>query len=158
MKLKIYQTLALFVACWLGLTHTVTAQTDSVVTLVDAVITPERISIGYGAQPKSMMSSAISVVKGSELQKSFTTNLTNTLSGRLPGLTVLQSSSEAGVDGAGLQGRGVGTYVGTGQGMLVMIDGFENTMEQLVPDEIETIVLLKDASATARSRLPGDAR
>lgn len=149
MKLKIYKTLMLLLPLCGGLKNPLAAQeavgSDSAMTVVNKL--EGQTSIGFGKQPTWMVSSGISTVKGAELQKSFTSNLTNTLYGRLAGLTVLQGSGEPGNDGAGLAARGLGTYVNNG--FLVMIDGFENSLEQLVPDEIETISLLKDASALA---------
>ena len=94
---------------------------------------------------------AISTVKGRDLVKSFTSNIGNTLYGRLPGLTVQQSSGEPGSDSPTLYGRGLGTF-GSGKGLHVVVDGFPSTMtffEQLAPQEIESIQLLKDAAATA---------
>ena len=149
MKLKIYKTLLLFLPLCIGIKTNVAAQqtanSDSTVTVL--VKTNEQTAIGYGKQPTWMVSSAISTVKGVDLQKTFTSNLTNTLYGRLPGLTLLQGSGEPGNDGAFGAARGLGTYVNND--ILVMIDGFENSLSQLVPDEIETISLLKDASAVA---------
>ncbi len=148
MKLKIYKTLILFLPLCIGLKTDVAAQeavsSDTTILVLKA---NEQTAIGYGKQPAWMVSSAISTVKGTELQKSFKSNLTNTLYGRLPGLTVGQGSGEPGNDGASLAARGLGTYANNG--FLVMIDGFENSLEQLVTDEIETISLLKDASALA---------
>ncbi len=104
--------------------------------------------IGFGQQPKWMVTSSISQVKGEELQYAFTSNLANSLYGRIPGLTVMQGSGEPGVDSPGLFSRGVGTF-GPGRDILVIVDGFESSFEQLVPAEIASISLLKDASATA---------
>jgi TonB-linked SusC/RagA family outer membrane protein len=149
MKLKIYKTWLLFLPLYMGLNTHISAQqtaaSDTATTVLDK--TNEQTAIGYGKQPTWMVSSAISTVKGSELQKSFASNLTNTLYGRLRGLTVGQGNGEPGNDGASLNARGLGTYVNNN--VLVMIDGFENNLSQLVPDEIETISLLKDASAVA---------
>lgn len=108
----------------------------------------QNIIIGYGNQPAWMVTSAISTINGTELQKSFTSNLANTLYGRLPGLTVTQGSGEAGMDSPNLYVRGLGTYQ-TGNKLLIIVDGFECFFEQLIPDEIESVTLLKDASATA---------
>ncbi len=105
-------------------------------------------SIGYDTQPAWKVTSAISTVKGDKLQKSFTSNLATTLYARLPGLTVSQQNTEPGLESPTLLGRGTGTF-GTGRKPLIMVDGFESNFEQLVPAEIETISLLKDAAATA---------
>ncbi len=110
--------------------------------------------VAYGRQPGWKVTSAISTVEGTTLQKNFTSNLANTLYGRLPGLTVLQNSGEPGNDSPTLAARGIGTF-GPGRNVLVMVDGFESSFEQLVPDEIESVTLLKDASAIAMYGLRG---
>lgn len=106
--------------------------------------------ISYGEQPAWMVSGSISSVSGIDLQKSFTPNIGNTLYGRIPGLTVRQTGGETGLglDSPNLNARGLSTF-GTGTGLYILIDGYESSFEQLVPDEIESITLLKDASSTA---------
>ncbi|MFD2570474.1 SusC/RagA family TonB-linked outer membrane protein [Spirosoma soli] len=134
------------------------AGTDSVKTI--APIPPydnrnAELPIAYGRQPLWKITSALSTVSGSDLQKNFATNLGNTLFGRIPGLTVQQSGGEPGNDTPTLIGRGINTFGGSGRNLLIMVDGFESSYEQLVPDEIESISLLKDASATAIYGLRG---
>lgn len=107
------------------------------------------VNIAYGVQPAWMVTGAVSAVKGTELGKTFNTNLANTLVGRLPGLTVLQGNTEPGVNSPSLYIRGVNTFGSESTKVLVMVDGFESSFEQLVPDEVATITVLKDAAATA---------
>lgn len=108
----------------------------------------EIINIGYGAQPEWMVSGAVSCVKGNELQKNFTPDLGNTLYGRLPGLDVSQGNGEPGLQSPTLRIRGTGTF-GTGDNILVLVDGYELPFGTMVPDEIESVTVLKDAAATA---------
>lgn len=105
--------------------------------------------VSYGTQPSWMVTGAISTVRGNELMKSFTPNLGNTLFGRLQGLTVSQGVAEPGLDNPALNARGLNTFGTGGTAVLVIVDGFESTFNNLVPYEIESITLLKDASATA---------
>ncbi len=106
------------------------------------------VNIGYGKQPLRIVTSSISTVKGASLQNTFNTNLGNTLYGRLPGLTVGQGGNEPGNNSPNINARGISTF-GPGNKVLVIVDGFIGDYEQLVPEEIEEISLLKDASATA---------
>ncbi len=106
------------------------------------------IEIAYGRQQAARNVAALSTVHGDELSTLFSTNLGNLLSGRLAGLTVMPQGYEPGLAAPRLLGRGIGTFAG-GTAPLVMVDGFESNFEQLVPEEIETISLLKDAAATA---------
>lgn len=108
-------------------------------------------AIAYGAQPEWQITGAVSSVKGDVLAKSFTSNVANTLYGRLPGLVVQQGTGEAAADFPILNARGVNTF-GAGRNLFFVIDGIPSTevfFQQLTPQEIESISLLKDASATA---------
>lgn len=110
-------------------------------------------------QENHRMNASLSSVQGDELSKSFSPNLLNSLIGKIPGLTITQGSDEAGVIDNTLRARGVGTFQGL-KDPLIVIDGFvtqytdgdgflRTLLSQLMPEEIESITLLKDASATA---------
>lgn len=101
--------------------------------------------------PEWQIAGAVSSVRGAELGDAYISNIANTLFGRIPGLTVQGSGAEPGSDSPLLNGRGVGTF-GSGTGLFFVIDGFASTQdffERLTPGEIESVELLKDASATA---------
>jgi len=113
------------------------------------ILTPKQDKyIGFGLQNESKITSAISTRKGSELRNAFTNNIGNTLYGRMAGLTVNQGGNEPGANNAALYIRGANTF-GFSGAPLVIIDGFLGDYSQLVPEEIEEISVLKDASATA---------
>ena len=106
-----------------------------------------QVAVGYGdIQARSVMS-------GDEL-KSFTPNIWNNIEGHIPGVTVLQSSELPGSGSAMVYGRGLSTFTGANT-PLVIVDGFESTIDHLSPHEIEKIEYLKDASATAIYGLRG---
>jgi TonB-linked SusC/RagA family outer membrane protein len=121
------------------------SSTDSSIVLLNE---EPMVNIGFGKQPKRVVTSAISTIKGTDLQKTFNTNLGNTLYGRLAGLTVTQRGNEPGNNSPDINVRGITTF-GPGNRVLIIIDGFISDYEQLVPEEIEEISLLKDAAATA---------
>lgn len=108
----------------------------------------DTVNLGYGSQPAWMVTGSVSQVKGEELKKNFTPDAGNTLYGRLLGLGVSQGNGEPGLQSPTLRIRGINTF-GTGNDILVLVDGYELPIGQLVPEEIETITVLKDASATA---------
>lgn len=122
------------------------AQERSATTVI--VDSSEVRPVGYGFQPDWLISGAQSSVTGLDLEKSFTSNLATTLYGRISGLTVMQGGAEPGLERPQLFGRGIGTF-GPNQEVLIMVDGFESSFENLSTYEIETITLLKDAGATA---------
>lgn len=109
----------------------------------------EIVIVGYGQQKKESVTAAISTIEAAELVQSPAANISNALAGRLSGLTSIQASGKPGEDAADLYVRGVGTYTGT-QSPLIMVDGVaRDSYNDIDPNEIESISILKDASATA---------
>ncbi len=107
------------------------------------------VIVGYGQQKKESVTAAISTLSAEELVQSPVANISNALAGRLSGLTAIQSSGKPGADASTLYIRGVGTYTDQ-TAPLIMIDGVaRDSYNDIDPYEIETISLLKDASATA---------
>lgn len=95
-------------------------------------------------------------VSGSVLQQTPVANITNTLYGRLQGLTVQQGSGEPGYDGAALSIRGRGTY--DNAGLVIYVDGFQTNssyFSYLSPVEIESIAVLKDPVSLATFGMKG---
>jgi TonB-linked SusC/RagA family outer membrane protein len=108
----------------------------------------EVVVVGYGTQKKAVVSGAVTSVKGSDLAKTPTANLSNSLAGRLPGVTAVQASGEPGYDGSTIRIRGVNSL--GNNNALVVIDGIPNRaggLERLNPNDIESVSVLKDASA-----------
>jgi TonB-linked SusC/RagA family outer membrane protein len=108
----------------------------------------EVVVVGYGAQKREAVAGAIATVKGADLIKSPATNLSNSIAGRMPGVTAMQNSGEPGNDGSSLRIRGSNTLGNNDP--LVVIDGVAGRtggLERLNPLDIESISVLKDASA-----------
>lgn len=106
----------------------------------------EVIVVGYGSQKKATLTGAISSIKGSEIIKSPATNVSNSLVGRVPGLTAIQSSGEPGADGSTLRIRGVNSL--GNNDVLVVVDGIAGrSLDRIDPNTIESLTILKDASA-----------
>lgn len=143
---KYYSSL-IVLAC-LFLCNVAYAQNEKLDTIVVSADRNELINIGFGKQPEWMVTSSVSSVTGNKLQKNFTSDLGNTFFGRLSGLTVTQGGGEPGLQSPSLRIRGLNTF-GEGKDILVIVDGYELPLGQLVPEEIESAVVLKDASATA---------
>ncbi|MDR1666153.1 MAG: SusC/RagA family TonB-linked outer membrane protein [Bacteroidales bacterium] len=119
----------------------------------------ELIYDGFGVRAKWLTAGSAVTVSGSELAKTPTAQLGPTLAGRLPGLNATQYSSAWAQIGTDFNIRGA--HVGGTQVPLVIIDGFllmyapEQTYEYITPDEIESITVLKDASALALYGIKG---
>lgn len=107
------------------------------------------VNIAYGIQPDWMVTGAVSNVKGSDIQSPFTPNFPGRLYGRIPGLSVYPGGSEAGNENTSVFSRGINTFGVGGTGMLILVDGIQANYADLVPEEVESVTLLKDASATA---------
>ncbi len=106
------------------------------------------VVVGYGTQKKATLTGAISTVNGSEVLKSPNSNVTNSLVGRLTGLSAVQRSGQPGANEALINIRGAATY--NNSAAIVVVDGVERSgFGDIDPNEIETITVLKDAASTA---------
>ena len=106
------------------------------------------VVVGYSTQKKVTVTGAVSTVKGTELEKNPTVNLSNSLVGRLPGVYAVQSGGEPGYDGSTIRIRGTNTLGNTSA--LIVVDGVPDIaggLERLNPADIESMSVLKDASA-----------
>ncbi|MEX6689510.1 TonB-dependent receptor [Danxiaibacter flavus] len=107
------------------------------------------VVVGYGTQKRSELTNAVVQASGKELKKSNSISLSNSLSGRLAGVFVNQRSSVPGFDDAQILVRGPNTY--RNSSALIVIDGVANAdpdgLNRLDPNDIESISVLKDASA-----------
>ena len=113
----------------------------------DAIGLEEVQVVGYGQQKKVTITGAISSMDTEELLKSPTTSVGNALAGRITGVTSVQSSGQPGADDPELYIRGQGTFGDASP--IFIVDGVEREFSQLDPNEIESVTVLKDASATA---------
>ncbi|MBO9619684.1 MAG: TonB-dependent receptor [Niabella sp.] len=108
----------------------------------------EVVVVGYGTQKKVTVTGAVAQVKGAELEKSPAASLSNSLAGRLPGISTMQTSGEPGYDGAAIRIRGTNTLGNTSA--LIVVDGVPDIgggLDKINPADIETMSVLKDASS-----------
>lgn len=105
------------------------------------------VVVGYGRQKKVSVVAAISTINATGLKQTPASNIGIALAGRLPGLSVLQRSGVPGGEQMEFYIRGRSTI--NGQQPLILVDGVERDFMALDPREVETISILKDASATA---------
>lgn len=114
----------------------------------DTEMLEEVVVVGYGAQKKESVVGAISQVSSKELLATPAANVSQAIAGKIPGVITSQTSGAPGADDAQIYIRGRATFAGDGQ-PLVLVDGVERSFSQVAPDDIESISVLKDASATA---------
>lgn len=108
----------------------------------------EVVVVGYGTQKKASVTGAITSVNQKILKQTPVANLSNALVGKVTGLTAIQSSGEPGYDGAAMFVRGKATFTGS-TAPLILVDGVERSFGNIDANEIESVSILKDASATA---------
>lgn len=110
----------------------------------------EVVVVGYGVQKKATVTGSVATVKGSELKATGTPNVTNMFAGKIPGVITTSNSGEPGNDWSDIYIRGKGSL--NSNSPLVVIDGVADrngisNLERLNPNDIESINVLKDASA-----------
>ncbi|TMM30624.1 TonB-dependent receptor [Polaribacter aestuariivivens] len=123
----------------------------------------EIVIVGYGEKKRQDVTGAISSIKAKDLEDQFYTNITETLQGQASGVLVTSDSGEPGA-GISVNIRGINSLTGNSQPLYVLNgipigldtqapgDDFftgTNPLASLNPDDIQSIEILKDASATA---------
>ena len=108
----------------------------------------EVVVVGYGAQKKESVVGAISQLTNKDILQSPSANISQAIAGKISGVITTQTSGAPGSDDAQIFIRGRATFAGDAQ-PLILVDGIERAFSQITPDDIETISVLKDASATA---------
>ena len=127
---------------------TISNQTELNITMAeDANLLDEVVVVGYGSQKKGDLTGAISTLKTEDIGKVTSTNLGQAIQGRVAGVQVTQGSGQPG-SGATVKVRGVGSIL-SGNGPLVLINGFEGSLDDVDADNVESMTVLKAAAAAA---------
>src|SRR5690606_18276347 len=108
----------------------------------------EVVVVGYGEKSKATVTGSVTSVRGDVITQTPVTNVSNALAGRLPGVLFINRSGEPGYDGSQIRVRGTNT-IGDLSALLVIhgIAILSVVLERLCPAVIESITVLKDASA-----------
>ncbi len=107
----------------------------------------EVVVVGYGTQKKESVVGAITQIDNATIMQAGETTITNAIAGKLSGVLTIQQDAEPGSDAANIYVRGLSSW--NGSAPLVLVDGVERDFVGINPNEINTISVLKDASATA---------
>ncbi|MCL6525228.1 MAG: TonB-dependent receptor, partial [Thermoflavifilum sp.] len=112
------------------------------------------VVVGYGTQRKVSLTGSIANVKGEEVAESPVPNISNAIVGRVSGMMMVAQGGQPGADNPQLYIRGIGT---TGNNApLIVVDGvIRSDINQIDPNSIESITVLKDAAAVAPYGLGG---
>jgi TonB-dependent starch-binding outer membrane protein SusC len=108
----------------------------------------EVVIVGYGTQKKVNLTGAVTTVSAKSLDNRPITQASQALSGLAPGVQVQQGGGRPGSDGARVIVRGVGTF-NAGSSPLILIDGIAGSLDDVAPDNIATMTVLKDAASAA---------
>ena len=110
----------------------------------DSLFLEDVVVVGYGTAKKETLTAAVSAIKGDELLKAPSTNVSQVLAGKLSGISSVQESGEPGLDQASLRIRG-SVY-----GVAYVVDGFPvDSINDIDPADIESISVLKDGASAA---------
>ncbi|MBP1613325.1 MAG: TonB-dependent Receptor Plug Domain protein [Bacteroidetes bacterium] len=109
----------------------------------------EVVVVGYGTQKRVNLTGSVSSVTPDEIENRPITQTSQALAGLASGITVRQSSGRPGGDQASVKIRGIGTFSTAGSDPLVLIDGLSGSMNDVDPNNIESISILKDAASAA---------
>lgn len=129
-------------------TQLLSASADNIVMTIDedALSIDETVVVGYGVQKKVNLTGAISTVSSENLENRTAPTLTHMLQGSVPGLNVTTSSGRPG-NSASINIRGINSI--NGGSPLVLVDGAEGDLSRVNPADVESISVIKDASAAA---------
>ena len=112
----------------------------------DSEMLDEVMVVAYGTAKKSAFTGSASVIKSETLEKRQVSNLSNALSGTVSGVQTQSTNGQPGTS-ATVRIRGIGSI--NGGEPYVLVDGVEQSLQNVNPADIESISVLKDASAAA---------
>ena len=107
----------------------------------DSSFLEEAVVVGYGTQAKANLTNAVSSVKGAELLKAPAVGVSSMVGTRVAGVVALQQSGQPGSDAASLLVRG--------QGAVCIVDGVKRNLNEIDPNDVESISVLKDATSAS---------
>eukprot|EP01098_Paradermamoeba_levis_P013953 TRINITY_DN6517_c0_g1_i1.p1 TRINITY_DN6517_c0_g1~~TRINITY_DN6517_c0_g1_i1.p1 ORF type:complete len:318 (-),score=-18.54 TRINITY_DN6517_c0_g1_i1:5-931(-) len=125
----------------------------------------EVVVVGYGTQKRNSLTNSVAQIGAEEIARRPVSNIQQSLQGQLPGVTVLDQGGSPGRSNTAIRVRGITTFningigntAGTNNGSggydmtkndaLVIVDGIEQRLSDINPDDIETVTVLKDASS-----------
>jgi len=123
--------------------NTLNAQMEKSNQSLDAVVV-----VGYGTQKKVNLTGAVSAITAADLESRPITSTSSSLQGLLPGVTIRSFTALPGQTGSSIRIRGIGTLGDATP--LIVIDGIPGgSMDNINPDDIESISVLKDAASSS---------
>lgn len=122
--------------------------TMNIILQQDTELLEQSIVVGYGTQKRISLVGATQSISAPDI-KVPVANLTQSLAGRISGIVSMQRTGEPGYDDASIYIRGISTLTASMSSPLTLVDGVPRSIANVDPEDIESISILKDASATA---------
>lgn len=121
----------------------------SIVMEIEVSVANEVVIVGFGTQKRKDLTGAVQSLSGKEIPNMPVTRASQLFSGLVSGVNFKQGSAQPGKDDAAITIRGLGTFSDAGTGPLVMIDGISSSFENVNPNDIASISVLKDAASAS---------
>ena len=117
---------------------------------VDNQFLDETIVVAYGTATRESFTGSATMVDSEEISKRVTSSVTTALAGTTPGVQIISSSGDPSSSGGSIRIRGIGS-MSASNNPLYVVDGmpYEGSMSDINPNDVESISVLKDASASA---------
>ncbi|WP_333865524.1 SusC/RagA family TonB-linked outer membrane protein [Sphingobacterium sp.] len=107
----------------------------------------EVVVVGFAKQKKVNLTGAVQAITSKDLQDRPVTNVSSAIQGKFSGVTITQNSGQPGKDNGTIRIRGLGTI--NNANPLVIVDGIESSMNNINPNDIESVSVLKDGPSAA---------
>ncbi|WP_428230554.1 TonB-dependent receptor [Flavobacterium sp.] len=152
-KLTVESSTSVIIVSFVGYKEKKVVASQSVINIQlvpDATDLQEIVVVGYGSTVRKDVTGAVSSIAAKDMNQGAIVNPLQLISGKAAGVNITQIGSEPG-SGPSVRIRGISSLIG-GNDPLVVVDGIQGNMDllnQVPPSEIESIDVLKDASATA---------
>lgn len=115
----------------------------------DSQLLNDVVVVGYSTNKKVNLSGSVSSLNSEKLASRRVSNVSSALQGMAAGVTVTTQSGEPGGNGGHIRIRGIGTFGGDSAAPLVLVDGVEGTIDEVDPNIIESVSVLKDAASAS---------
>ncbi|MGE8381097.1 MAG: TonB-dependent receptor plug domain-containing protein, partial [Sphingobacterium sp.] len=126
---------------------TVAGNTISIQLESDNSALEEVVVVGFAKQKKVNLTGAVQAITSKDLQDRPVTNVSSAIQGKFSGVTITQNSGQPGKDNGTIRIRGLGTI--NNANPLVIVDGIESSMNNINPNDIESVSVLKDGPSAA---------
>ena len=127
----------------------VTSQSLNIVLLEDTRTLDEVVVVGFGTQRKVNLTGSVGIATAEDIESRPVNTVSDALQGIIPGLQLTHNAGDI-ESNMSIRIRGTGTIgEGSSDSPLVLIDGMEGDINLLNPEDVESISVLKDASASS---------